>query len=285
MGSHQVRVPFGKKELRALYKTYGDDDLYSSGRFRPQTQNLTTGKIAQKGHHCEVCNAAMTKACYDRLHHAYCPTWVTRQQDGILVRMRCGERFALHSDGCGKHPRVQGYNRPLYEAANGQDISIEDFQDPDPHNGIFDQGDDEEASKAVIEEAVHALDERVETMIANGEYVPPDYHSVYFVDTAKEAKKDRKKAKQRSLSTVTEDDVQDIALAGRGQMTVLANGRSMASSRKSKRRSTMTHGATAALPNRQLPVKGLDHGTTNTATMTGKERVQRWAESHLRRRQ
>ena len=56
---------FGKKELKMLYATYGEQDLYNSGNFKPLTRNLTTGKIMNRGHHCDQCSGKVTQSCYE----------------------------------------------------------------------------------------------------------------------------------------------------------------------------------------------------------------------------
>lgn len=237
------KSPFGKKQTKALYATFGDDDLYNSGRFNPYTRNLTTGKTLNRPHHCEQCNAKMTNSCYDKFHHAFCPTWVTRIRDGKRVRERCGERFALHSDGCGKHPRVQGYNNPLYRAAEGYDVDLSEFDDLDPEDQKDGpEDDDNDDCDAALEDHYREGEE----MMAAGETLPPDFYTKFWDDRARErsikesiaksiAKTKRGAAANTGgLGTISEGKEHELTAVGRGQANIYANGRTGAGKKHKK---------------------------------------------------
>jgi hypothetical protein len=172
------KTAFDRKKLKALYATYSEDDHFNSGKFKPLTRNLTTGALLGRGHHCERCNAKMSQACYENFHYAYCSQWVTRKG----LRVHCGERFAVHSDGCGKHPRVQGYNGPLYRAANGEAVELAEFDDPDPSNLNGEPEDDEDDMEAEMER----VDEMAEDHFNKHGYVPVNFHNDYFAARTKE---------------------------------------------------------------------------------------------------
>jgi hypothetical protein len=172
------KTAFDRKKLKALYATYGEDDHFNSGKFKALTRNLTTGALLRRGHHCERCEAKMSQSCYENFHYAYCAHWVTRKG----VRVRCGERFAVHSDGCGKHPRVQGYNEPLYRAITGEPVELSEFDDPDPLNLEGEPEEDEDDMEAEMEK----VDEMAEEYLCEHGYVPASFHNDYFVARAKE---------------------------------------------------------------------------------------------------
>ncbi|KAL5119741.1 hypothetical protein ACEQ8H_002347 [Pleosporales sp. CAS-2024a] len=154
------KLPFGKKKLRELYASYGENDLFNSGKFKSLTRNLTTGAILTQSHHCERCESKMTQACYENLHYGFCSHWVTRNGD----RERCGERFAFRSQGCGKHPRHQGYNSAFYRAADGEDVDLCEFDDP---HLSFDQKPAEKCDKQA---KMAAIDELVEVFLEKHGY-------------------------------------------------------------------------------------------------------------------
>ncbi|KAF1851477.1 uncharacterized protein K460DRAFT_413034 [Cucurbitaria berberidis CBS 394.84] len=219
---------FSKKELKLLYSSYGEDDLYNSGKFKPLTRNLTTGKILMRGHHCGQCNNKMTQNCYENLHYAYCSTWVTRNRDGRRVRVRCGERFALRSDGCAKHPRVQGYNEPLYRAADGYDVDLAEFDDTDPGDLKGEPEDNEDDFEAESEE----LERLVEAIIEKDGYLPPDFHAKYWQDRAKEKSFAVPKnsgapgsGNHVAMETISEDQDEVKVTASRGQGNILTSGK------------------------------------------------------------
>lgn len=219
------KVGLTKKQIKELYATYGQLNLFNSGKFHPYTRNLTTGKILQRSHHCEQCNAKMTQSCYLDLHHAFCPTWVTRIHNGERVRERCGERFALRSDGCGKHPRVQGCNEPFYRAAAGEDIDLAEFDDKDPLNLKGAPEDDENQYEADMEE----LDRLAEDIIATKGYLPADFYANFWKDRAKEVSMERSNqdaaAKNAEPETMSEERKEGSTAAGRGQGNIRANGK------------------------------------------------------------
>jgi hypothetical protein len=168
---------WGRKEVQELYATYGEDNIYNSGMFKPLTRNLTTGKQLQRGHHCNLCNGKMSQSCYDDFHYGYCPTWVTRKGK----RERCGERFCFRSNGCGKHPRVRGFNEALFRAANGGNVDISEFDDPDPQN-VHEESDEND------DNWVHEMEEMqimTEKHLAVHGYVPESLYTDYFVERAK----------------------------------------------------------------------------------------------------
>jgi hypothetical protein len=140
------KTSFSRKELKALYATYGADDHYNSDKFQLRTRNLTASALLQSDHHCERCNAKMSNNCYRNYHYAYCPHWVTQKGR----RERCEERFALRSDACGNHHKVQGYKGPLYCVAGGGDVDLTEVDDPDPLNFDEPDGDDDDDGKAVM---------------------------------------------------------------------------------------------------------------------------------------
>jgi hypothetical protein len=188
---------FGRKKVRQLYATYGNKHLYNSGRFKPLTRNLTTGALLNRTHHCERCDATMTQNCYDELHLAFCPHWITRKG----IRRHCGERFTLRSDGCGRHPRSQGYNRALYRAANGEDVDLSEFDDPDPLNlnGEAEEDDDFEAE-------IQAVDKLAEKYFDENGYVPVNFYTNYFTARTKEKKYKASNAKP----TPESDDAEPV---------------------------------------------------------------------------
>jgi hypothetical protein len=171
--------PFNGKKLKAVYATYGPLDLYNSGNFNPLTRNLVTGAILSRGHHCERCNAKMTQSCYEKFHYAFCSAWVEDRGD----RERCGERFALHSDGCSKHRKVNGYNTPFYRAANGEDVDASEFDDPKLSKpaALEAQVNDSEVELALVDNAAE------EYLKAHGE-LPATFHQEYYARLAKEKK-------------------------------------------------------------------------------------------------
>jgi hypothetical protein len=171
------KAPFDKKMLKALYATYGEKNLFNSGNFKPLTRNLTTGALLNRGHHCERCNAKMTQNCYESLHYAYCPTWVTNEG----ARERCGERFALHSDGCGKHSKVRGYNAPLFRAANGEDVDLAEFDDLD----LLDT-EAPEAEDSDLEAELATVDKAADDYLQAHGWVSGTFHQDYFALRDKE---------------------------------------------------------------------------------------------------
>ncbi|KAF2820349.1 hypothetical protein CC86DRAFT_249416, partial [Ophiobolus disseminans] len=166
------KMPFSKKELKVLYATYGDANLYNSGNLDPLTRNLTTGALLKKGHHCDICQAKMSMSCYEKFHYAFCPTWVTRKGK----RERCGERFCLFSGGCGKHSRVQGYNKPLYRAADGQAPDLSEFDDQEPSDLTAEPKDKEEDFEA-HEKTRNEVEEELRQQHG---YVPKSFYDNYF---------------------------------------------------------------------------------------------------------
>jgi hypothetical protein len=163
---------FGKRELRQLYGSFGTHDLFNSGNFNPLTRNLTTGKILNRGHHCERCESKMTKACFEDFHYAFCPTFVTRNGS----RVRCGERLALRSDGCGEHKKCKGYNRPLYRAAKGEDVDLSEFDDPEPWNLV----DEPKTGEHDYEREKIELAELIEDVIRKKGSLPPNFEAEYW---------------------------------------------------------------------------------------------------------
>ncbi|CAO2657952.1 Nn.00g072120.m01.CDS01 [Neocucurbitaria sp. VM-36] len=299
------KAVFGKKELKMLYASYGEDDLYNSGNFKSMTRNLTTGKMLHRSHHCEQCNSKMSQTCYDNFHHAYCPTWVTRNIDGKRVRRRCGERFALRSDGCGKHPRVQGYNEPLYHAAEGHDVSLSDLDDSDPENSKGEPEDDEDDYEAEEKE----LERIAEEEIKKKGYLPKDFHSNYWRARAREQA--FAMLKKGSATNNIEGVGEGLTAASRGQSKVIANGKAGAGKKTQKRgitfadnshethgpgrRTAFTYGSgeanlqhTRSFAPKGLKPEGLmevprgsvsgskDEDATNTSEEKGKMRVRRW---------
>ncbi|KAJ4366231.1 hypothetical protein N0V83_007867 [Neocucurbitaria cava] len=222
--------PFGKKELKLLYATYSEADLYNSGTFKPLTRNLTTGAKLGLGHHCQQCNGKMTQSCYENLHYAYCATWVNRMLDGKPVRRRCGERFALRSDGCGRHPRVQGYNEPLYRAAEGYDVALSEFDDPDPDNSKGEPEDDEEDWEAEHIELARLTEEE----IAKNGFLPADFHNSYW-QALRQEQAFAKSKKRRAVETGSEDVGENPTTNGRGQANVVANGKAGAGKKTQNR--------------------------------------------------
>ena len=169
---------FGKKNLKELYANYGDKNLYNSGKFKPLTRNLTTGATLSQSHHCDHCDAKMSISCYENFHYGFCPTWVNRNGK----RERCGERFCTRSDGCGKHPRVQGYNDAFYRAADGEDLELSEFDDPDPLNTKGDPDEDDDDMKAEME----PLDELAEQYIEKHGTLPPNFHNNYWAERSRQ---------------------------------------------------------------------------------------------------
>ncbi|KAH8723246.1 hypothetical protein GQ44DRAFT_561747, partial [Phaeosphaeriaceae sp. PMI808] len=172
------KVVFGRKEIKLLYSTYGEHDIYNSGSFKAMTRNLTTGAVLGRGHHCERCKGKMAASCYEVFHFGFCSEWVACKGK----RQRCGERFALYSDGCSKHPRCQGYNKALYRAANGEEIQMSEFNDPDPTNFdrecvTQDQHDDMETEMGI-------LDEVAEVQLELYGHIPANFHEDYFAQRA-----------------------------------------------------------------------------------------------------
>lgn len=126
---------FQKKDVRQLYahEGFGKENRYNSGKFDALTRNLRTGALLNNTHHCAYCASKMSQKCYDNVHYGFCVTWVSCvNSSGQATRVMCGERLCMRSDGCGKHPRVQGYNEPLYKIANQQPVSWSDLDDSNP---------------------------------------------------------------------------------------------------------------------------------------------------------
>jgi hypothetical protein len=186
---------WGRKELRELYASYGEDNIYNSGMFKPLTRNLTTGKQLQRGHHCNLCKGKMSLSCYDNFHYGYCPTWVTRKGK----RERCGERFCFRSNGCGKHPRVQGFNETLFRAANGGEVDMSEFDDPDPQNFHEESDDNDDNWENEMEE----MQIMTEKHLAVHGYVPENLYTDYFVERAKLQTEKHKAQKQSENDTLT----------------------------------------------------------------------------------
>lgn len=173
------KLNFDKKKLRALYASYGERDLFNSGRFKALTRNLTTGALLSQTHHCERCEAKMRISCYENLHYGFCSEWATRNGE----RERCGERFAFRSQGCGKHPRHMGYNAAFYKAAEGEDVELYDFDDlkyPDLNEVSIRKID----MKAEMEIADELLEKRIEE---HG-YVSGSFHNKHFARKVAEHK-------------------------------------------------------------------------------------------------
>lgn len=243
MGRNQ---PFGKKKLKALYATYGEENLYNSGNFQPLTRNLTTKKMLNRGHHCDRCKAKMSMSCFDAFHYAFCPTWVTRKGK----RERCGERFCVHSDGCGKHSRVQGYNEPLYRAANGEDVDLSEFDDPDPLNLKGEAEDDEDDLEAEQE----AREEAEEELIKEHGHVPAIFYKNYWTERGKQKAYEQQikiEATRKAATIVAEDMALNPA--------VISNGKT-GTGKKVKNRNTVIA---------NLPIPRNDRGAGSRATYGG----------------
>jgi hypothetical protein len=192
------KLTFGKKELKALYATYGDANLYNSGAFEPLTRNLTTGASLKRGHHCDFCQRRMSVSCYEKLHYAFCSTWVTRKGR----RERCGERFCVLSGGCGKHPRVEGYNKPLHRAANGEVIDISEFADPEPLN--LENGAEEDIVN--YEEWEVERDEVAEKLQRELGHVPETFYTDYYIELSKQKVYEQQNEKALVVSRILEED-------------------------------------------------------------------------------
>jgi len=202
---------FGKKELKALYATYGEANLYNSGSFEPLTRNLTTGAPLKKGHHCDICQAKMSVSCYEKFHYAYCPTWVTRKGK----RERCGERFCVHSKGCGKHARVQGYNKPLYRAADGEDADLSEFDDFEPFNLDEEDDDNNEEDFQAHWEARAEVEEELRDRHG---FVPKSFYDDHYAELGKQKAREQQN-KKAAVEAPNVDS--DIAL----DTTVIRNGK------------------------------------------------------------
>jgi hypothetical protein len=206
-----------KKLLRTLYSTYSLSNLYSSLNFNSHTRNLTTGALCHRAHHCSYCKAKITKACYDSLHHAYCATYISKFHDeGEESRVRCGERFTLKSGGCGKHPKVRGFNAGFYKAAAGGEICLADFDDPrvpnisstvstHGHNGHYIPNATHVSADTHLEgetkydyaAATAELDNLVEDIILKNGFLPVDFYAEYYAKQRKSAKNTAKAIRRR----------------------------------------------------------------------------------------
>lgn len=162
----------GRKDLKILDASYGEGDLYNSGKFKPLTPNLSTGAMLGKHHHCDICTKNMTIACFEEFHYAFCAEWVLRKGQ----RGRCGERLCVHSDGCKRHPRVLGCNEPFYRAADGEHVELSEFHVPDLQNlkGESEVDDD------TFEEEVAAVNALAEEHIEKSGFFPPGFYNDYW---------------------------------------------------------------------------------------------------------
>jgi len=173
------KLNFDKKKLRALYSSYGENDLFNSGRFKALTRNLTTGALLSQTHHCERCEAKMRISCYENLHYGFCSEWTSRNGE----RERCGERFAFRSQGCGKHPRHQGYNAAFYKAAEGENVELCDFDDLKCPNL-----DEVSIRKIDMKAEMEIADELLEKHIEKHGYVSASFHNKHFARKAAQHK-------------------------------------------------------------------------------------------------
>jgi hypothetical protein len=211
------------KMLKQLYSTYGENDLYNSGRFNPLTRNLTSGVILNQAHHCERCQGKMSRSCFESLHYAFCATWVTTE-DG--VRERCGERFCLRSQGCGKHSKVQGFNGPFYRAAQNEDIELSEFDDPELSKPVV-----PEANPNVEEAQLSLVDEAAEAHIATYGYLPDSFHNDYYAKRADELRLQSKMIREATIAQVREATVAQQQ-ANKNGRTKAKPGKTVATKRK-----------------------------------------------------
>ncbi|EAT81280.1 hypothetical protein HBH56_132030 [Parastagonospora nodorum] len=206
------KLNFDKKKLRALYASYGENDLFNSGRFKALTRNLTTGALLSQTHHCERCEAKMKTACYENLHYGFCSEWATRNGK----RERCGERFAFRSQGCGKHPRQKGYNAAFYKAAEGEDVKLCDFDDL---NDL--ELDEESICKIDMKAEMEIADKLLEKHLEEHGYVSASFHSKHFA---------RKAAKHKTCNVSSPS----LSLSAPEESTGIAKGKSKGMSKTFK---------------------------------------------------
>ncbi|CBX97848.1 predicted protein [Plenodomus lingam JN3] len=210
-----------KKFLKALYATYGEWNIYNSRYFRPSIRNLTNGSVSSREHHCDQCSSNLTRSCYEKLHHAYCSEWETRERGGKRVRERCGERFAIRSGGCGEHSRVKGYNSCLYRLAEGLDVKLSEFDDP--INRDHDQGAENNDLEDNLQDELTELNELAESLIEKEGFLPVNFYDSYWKHKDRQqeyAKKDKKGAAENSLETTEEK----YSASTRGYDGILKNG-------------------------------------------------------------
>lgn len=97
----------GKKGLsKAMPDLYGPN--YNSTNFTPLFNNIRTGALMSKPHHCtynDTQGHKMTRRCVSEGHQGYCVEFVDAvMDDGEVRRVRCGQRLKVESGGCGTHP-------------------------------------------------------------------------------------------------------------------------------------------------------------------------------------
>lgn len=138
-------------------------------RFDELYDNIRTKRLTR--HHCTEKHAP-TRKCYEIGHMAFCTVKV-RGKDGLV---RCGQRFGIQTRGCGKHPRVDGWNKAVLAAFDtGVQQPIEDFDVFDPKYVEEDDGDEEMGlgeSLPTNEQINFQTENDVEAAIASGHYDP-----------------------------------------------------------------------------------------------------------------
>lgn len=144
--------------------------------------------------------------------YAYCSTWVTQTYGEKHVRERCGERFARRSDGCGKHPQVQGFNRPLVRLADGDEVEVSEFDDD-----MVEHEQEAETKGAWNSNDAPELDALAERIHSEGNYLPGNAFDSYKRYRARH----REQMLENSMGATTEI----VAKPGRGRQDVVAHGR------------------------------------------------------------
>ncbi|KAH9863836.1 hypothetical protein J1614_009768 [Plenodomus biglobosus] len=286
-----AKVERQDKILKSLYATFGEQDLYNAPNFKPQTRNLTTGHLSARGHHCDQCAGKLMRSCYERFHHAFCPTWVTGTRGGKGVRERCGERLAILSGGCGEHSRVKGYNSSLYRLAEGHDVKLSDFDDDDDVKPNEEQDENNQFEDDTVE-----LNDLAEAVIQQKGFLPGDFFASYrsWRDKQERYARDRISSAEDSMEATEGDE----SILPRDVERILKRGNARASNKrkadsgfcsgalpKSVQRTRASHGG----PVQQ--VRGRRHGertsmeidrtdTQSTVVdivkLTAKERVAEW---------
>jgi hypothetical protein len=96
-------------------------------KFNPLIRNFRTGLLMNNTHHCGWMGCGdkpRSKQCFslEKLHFAGCLATV---QDENGKDVPCGEVFQVRSNGCAKHPYVEGFNHVFREYIRGKDLTPE----------------------------------------------------------------------------------------------------------------------------------------------------------------
>lgn len=185
--------------VKALPFLYGPN--FHSSAFNPLLNNIRTGALMQKPHHCtgggDTNGHAMTRKCLTDLHQSYCNEWIT--EGGC--RVRCGQRFKVVSGGCGKHRTAMmrhSNNLMIKNLLEGKlkSISWDDLDDREKSAGAPRSEIDVERE---AKQEIHARNEERLAKMEDVDALCLDSYSIHMTFENDKAQKKRAEREQRKI--------------------------------------------------------------------------------------